>query len=381
MSTQRPSDDAIQRALRDRAFRADDDVLAEVLLRDTMQRIQAVEQKQAWLAWPRLSAVGATPVVIMALIAALTVGSIIVVGTWLLPAEEPTDPEVTHRGVRNGAIVSPAGDTVVVVNPDGTRNLLLRVPGRRVDDLSFSPDGRRLAYVQDDAIRVVDVDTGVKEAIGTCENAAVWPCSLAWSPDGSVIAVADGTELRLLTPEGNVRRIVATYQTGIVSDPAWSPGSDQITFVHVADERMELVVSRRDGTGARTIHSAQRHSPFAFGIRQPAWSPAGHRIAFLESAADPGSDLVRTNVYTITPNGEDLYVLFEGGLCTCTRWSPALAWSPDGAYLAMTNRPADFDPRSTQAYLFRIDTDGGNLTLVSISSGSIIAWQPLPGEE
>ena len=130
----------------------------------------------------------------------------------------------------------------------------------------------------------------------------------AWSPDGHRIAVVAGAgaALRVVDPDGRYGAILAL---GPVSSPDWSPDAKKLVFerfgwIHVVDA---------DGTHERRL---------ARGTT-PAWSPGGHRIAFVSDRN--GTD----DVYTVRSTGGGLQQLTSG---PGNESDPA--WSPNGRRVA-----------------------------------------------
>lgn len=67
-----------------------------------------------------------------------------------------------------------------------------------VGNVSWSLDGRRLAYANDLGVWVLDTNSGKKHRVHGC--AVGWWCGVASSPDGSQLAVVDSGVLDLIDP-------------------------------------------------------------------------------------------------------------------------------------------------------------------------------------
>ena len=188
---------------------------------------------------------------------------------------------VRYREVEIGWAVqiSKSGRELWVIGADGTDPQ--RLAGDVVSSLSWSPDGRRLAYARADADAValftVAVDGTDERRIGEIrhwrgsrsgsEPAEAWIDTVAWSPDGTRILMR----------------------------------SD--------DQHQTLVVNLESGQTTE-IGIARRHSPDGSfeGVRAAAWSPDGSRIALIAGGGDYEGPGV---VATLAADGTDLRVLAE----------------------------------------------------------------------
>ncbi len=146
-----------------------------------------------------------------------------------------------------------------------------------------------------------------------------------WSPDGKRIAFRvmsawNQGDLYVINADGS-GVLQLTHQTGVVSQPVWSPDSRTIAYANLtyATGTSDLWLINADGTGQHQI-PAQTTT-----VGEPAWSPDGSRIAF-----DGGSD-----IWTVAPDGTQLTQITNacsGGSCNNSSYS-APAWSPDSRRL------------------------------------------------
>lgn len=176
---------------------------------------------------------------------------------------------------------------------------------------SWSPDGRRIAFVEQEVlfstnhIALIDAAGGAPVRLTPMSGYYGKP---VWSPDGTRVAFsawvgtdqsqifivgADGTRWTTITPSGT-----NDY------DPSWSPDGARLAFVRFREEprndyHFDLIVSDVDGRNVRRIGA-----PAGFASA-PAWSPDGRQIMFAASGglhvinAD-GSGLMRITSPTYT---------------------------------------------------------------------------------
>jgi Tol biopolymer transport system component len=218
-----------------------------------------------------------------------------------------------------------------------------------VKEMSWSPDGTRLAYTFGRELYLFDNRNGTQRLLptGVDVDGASRP---AWSPDGRELAFISVNIERGAEPgrsgstsgggtttpsdlyvidldRSAVRRLTSGRQT---TDPAWAPGS-RIVYTGLAEGRWELFIIDPDGEHRRLSDG------FARLNRRAAWSPDGTQIAFLR---DGGSSEVHLN--TIRADGTDMRQLSSLPIDVVLGAQPA--WSPDGSSLAITtsaNSPVD----------------------------------------
>ncbi len=263
------------------------------------------------------------------------------------------------------------GSGVTVVGPKG-RPLVRLTSGRAVsvDPPSWSPDGRRLAFTglsspEGNASIVVagqdrfppNVVATTRWGTGDSDRGPVW------SPDGRLLAYcvqgpetpeqggvrASGElDLAVVSPGGAARRL--TSSPGSESDPRWSPDGRRLLYSD-SSPALRLVPA----AGGRS-HLVVRLS----AVWGASWSPDGKLIAFVGNA--PGES--RTHLYVVRPDGTGLRRLT--GEITPDR----PVWSPDGKLIAFGTYSPSIDV---------IAPDGtGRKTVVSISGADIrgLAWSP-----
>jgi TolB protein len=270
-------------------------------------------------------------------------------------------------------------------------------PGQKFDP-TWSPDGRKIAYVGDGKIYVMNADGSGKRRLTPTRNAAPGfrPDSRpAWSPDGRKIAFetlrnagrfacSDGHpsagcnwEIYVMNADGSGQRRL-TRDPGLDRGATWSPDGRQLLFnraVYRASGKRGAVrgvsglwIMNADGSGQRRLAAATGTA---------AWSPDGRMIALSR-----GSGNAR-DVYVINVDGRGQRRLTH---------SPGMdldpTWSPDGRKIAFVSRrercPGVADDRlayvcgNAEIYVMNADGTGQrNLTRgPAYAYYSSAAWSP-----
>jgi Tol biopolymer transport system component len=194
------------------------------------------------------------------------------------------------------------GPTIYVVNADGGNPRPLLDSG---DEAVWSPDGRRLAYVafgngQFEGIGVADADGGNAHVVA--HGRMYWP---VWSPDSRQLAYlvsatgGNPFDLGVVDADGSDARVLTE---GIVYNrPAWSPDGSMIALAHGPVEAPRLALVRPDGTGEQRVPTS------GLAADEPAWRvpaplPSHRRRCIVRGTA-------RADVI----HGTDLGDLIDGG--------------------------------------------------------------------
>jgi WD40 repeat protein len=291
------------------------------------------------------------------------------------PATSPSS-ESTKPLARNGAIAIPREDTIVLIDAvTGETVKTLPVGPGGVSDLSWAPDGRRLAFTATGMVGVMDVSDGTSKQILSCGEGADG-CSIAWAPDGSRIAVAHGATLDLIDPDGSNRATVFIHGGGL-AQPTWSPDGRRIGVVgRLGDLGRGFYTVNRDKSDPTLLLGPVP----GIGVFDPAWSPDGSTIAYLGStdrdctgASTSSCNPWQLHVMSLALDGSEPGELHEAGTCYCLGFAPSLTWSPDGTSIAFDGPGGDSSPGG----LTVMNADGTGLRQVTADGGRP-AWQPLP---
>jgi TolB protein len=256
----------------------------------------------------------------------------------LTPGER--QKQLTHtRGTETTPVASPDGRRVMFARYNGPEVFVIDVGRRAVHRLatqgyvgSWSPDGRRLAYVvasgrQPPRIYTADSD-------GSHPRRLVNGIDPTWSPDGRRIAFVQlshrnsyvGHALGVIDAGGGVARPLLSLRRRSLYGLAWSPAGNWIAFVNSHPTKLASFIELVNAeTGATRRVTSGR---FWDGI--PVWSPDGRRLAF-DRRLSGSSDLVA--VVVCRWDGRGAHRL---GKWRWREFGPS--WSPTGRRLVLASR-------------------------------------------
>jgi uncharacterized protein YraI len=245
-----------------------------------------------------------------------------------------------------------------IIRPDGSGLQTIRDEWAWLASLSWSPDGRQIAYTKftrNGDIHAMNADGANERFIGT----GVDP---SWSPDGTrMVYSADGKlneknaslgDIFVMNADGSNPVALTSSPNTSEGSPAWSPDGRRIVFESSGGR---LWAMNLDGSNIVDLHVNSDHAA-------AAWSPDGKSLLF--SAVRAPAD--NSEVYRLDLDSGEVRNLTQNG---AKDWYAV--WSPDGKQVAfVSSRDGPFE-------IYIMDSDGSHPRRVT--SGSSIPDETVPG--
>ncbi len=299
------------------------------------------------------------------------------------PSASPTavPPAIRPSGPlpRNGMLAVGRDDAILLIDPDTGKTVRrLSVPDPLVTDITWAPDGERLAFTSAGGVWVMELANETPRKIMSCGDGPD-ACSIAWSPDGVAIAVAHGHRVELIDPDNGETAVMHVF-VDWAFEPTWSPDGARVAVmvsdIDASDQRRRLIAIDRDGSDWAVIRGPDN------GMSNQAWSPDGSTIAYFDSTevqvcSTPQEcvDGWQVHVMALPLGGAQPRELREVGVCGCIGVGPDLTWSPNGSSLALVVPPSD---ERGDFGLFRLNADGTDFRQLADGHAWAPAWQPIP---
>jgi Tol biopolymer transport system component len=234
----------------------------------------------------------------------------------------------------------------------------------------FSPDGGAIAFVRNDS------EIWIMEADGSNQRFLISGTSVAFSPDGSKLALAhDGNIFIYDLVTGSTSMLtqgdIYIPYSGENSSPDWSPDGQRIIYSHKFDgvydhhQNIHLIsasgpVNKMDLTYYEAAYAGQ-----------PRWSPDGSEIVF--SLHADNQDEFLAIMEADGSNGKALAVASDG-------WFISPVWSPKGRDILCSYNGRIMALKRNEVndnYWLTSDSEGTNYPLDwNSASGSILTLQP-----
>ncbi len=293
------------------------------------------------------------------LLASVVLATAALAGCGLLDTTGYVAYTVGEPGARDIVVTTPEGGDRRVITDDET--------GQQADDFDpvWSPSGQLIAFLSNrDGNIEIYVAVADGSSVTRVTNTSVDESQVVWSPDSSRVAyvseTADGKpavfwlSLSNLLPD----RLLLTDHGE--TNPAWSPQGDWIAFVDLNESGESTGVVLRNPDAVDRVQLSQS-TDYA-----PAWSPDGRSVAFV-SLRDGDEEIYVVEVGNDGPAGAVAQVTDNRGV------DYAPAWSPDGQRLAfLSDREGTLD-------IYSSSPDGRELTALTDSDDAdetAVAWGP-----
>lgn len=264
----------------------------------------------------------------------------------------------------------------IVEGLDGADVMLTHVDGshresfRGGESPSWSPNGKRLAYVDGADIRVVNADGKNDTLVTTGQDPS-------WTPNGDLLISKDGDIVRI--PGANGSPVNLTNTAGVdETQPAASPDGMWIAFTSnqdVNDPSTPLaqtdynlwIMNTTDLIASQNLlwesNSGGQYRGF------PSWAPDSHRLAFADN----------NDIWTTPPIANN-----QTNLTNDAMGQGYPAWSPDGKLVAYAETSTSVDPDGSKpSTIWTIDVDSSarkQLTTDPAKQDTMPDWQTWPVE-
>lgn len=290
---------------------------------------------------------------------------------------------------------------VWVTGTDGRGAHELRPDGMEGQTLlGWSPDGTRLLYAEGSELFVADANGGEPQRVDTGCVTPSPPTPLSCLGDSQVSLSDDGRGIvfvRDIADDGGygggtfmatmdleTGRVAVLNSTSIGGGhPAWSPDGQRIVFYQwgTKDSGNGDAVNPTLYVIGADGRNLRQVTPVTLAAQDPDWSPDGARIVFIAPNPDPNAPLWGYgDIYTVRPDGSDARRL------TTDRLSASPSWTADGRILfSRTSGGAG----GAAAGWWTMNADGTDPVLLESAkvigveptaiSGTRPAWQPLGG--
>lgn len=245
---------------------------------------------------------------------------------------------------------------IYTMTADGSNVRFIYPTQDSFSDLIWAPHGEELAFIERGFAMNEQISVTVMSALDGAATTVMTTTiggysRLAWSPEGSQLAVSLGNGVQVMSAE--------TWQVQFALGGwmgSWSPDGNQIAVAG----REGIVVYDRDGRNSAVIRKGY--------TEHIDWSPKGSWLAFTDI---PGVEEPTPKIHIIRPDGtEEQQVTFWVG-----RNDISPQWSPDGRYIAYCAGLRG-GGGSALAIVDRAGTGGDELSVTCDA-----AWRPAPAQE
>ncbi len=269
--------------------------------------------------------------------------------------------ETAEKYERNGWPSIPRPD----VKPPQGWSLALITAQERVRNHQLSPDGKLIAFLKDDG-HLSDVFTlpaeGGVPARQSVERALVayWDDEIPqWSPDGKWLAFTQQDHVHIVPHEGGLPKKLTDF-TESASLLGWMPDSRRLLISVTRREADQILLTDLEGGWPQPLTDDNLGDHW-----QPDPAPDGNSIAYALRRFD---DLNRSDICLLNLKEGKTHTLY--GLPKIRAWNPR--FSPDGSLLAFTSEQGGWND------IWLIRPDGTDLRQLSQLHADIVQheWSP-----
>jgi Tol biopolymer transport system component len=287
-----------------------------------------------------------------------------------------SEPVTTFRGVW------PVADRAVVVvdlndhadvSPPTMRVILPADPGE-IPCPEWSPGGGQVAFRVGPELWVADVASG-QTTVFTVTEAPWGEQGFEWSRDGSMVAVAEPGDIRVVRMDGSAATLISV-EAGTPLSLGWTAGDDRIIYIlpDPGGDGVGISAADRGGTNdtqltERTPDSPSLENRFYFA----AVSPDGTRVAYIQRTTRCANNSCTGDPERLLTMDTDGSNVIELAIPPGFSWA-GLQWSPDGKRLLLDSIDGPVSLAVALGSLASVPTHG-ELNLEW--SGSEVTWQPV----
>lgn len=268
----------------------------------------------------------------------------------------------TYPGA-NGKIyyVDGSSGDIGTINLDGTH--AQTVVSSSSTSVSISPDGTKIAF---DGFNGSSFDLHIANFDGsnnvTLPNSTGSDYHPSWSPDGKKLAYVcqNGSQQICTTNIDGSGRTQLTHEVLDNDMPSWSPDGTKIVYQKTAGGNgVDIYVMNADGSNKTALANTSAHE------QEPRWSPDGSKIVYSRFF----DNTYGYEIYQMNANGTS-----QTRLTTHTEQDALPMYAPDGSKIYLFSESDGFGSYK----LYRMGTDGSSITKISNAiSASSFEIQPL----